>query len=119
MMFEPREKVVHFLVHARGGETVDYRTIWQKAQLLLVSLDDSPASDRLTTIADDLSRRQDELVSVQSRLVVTYDAVAGAPRPGVLVADRWGEVYATLDASAETSADDLIDWLRFVQRKCG
>lgn len=118
-MFEPREKVTHFLVRARDGATVDYRTIWQNAQLLLVCLDDSSTSDRLTIIADELAGRQDELADIQSRLVVTYDEVLRAPRPGVLIADRWGEVYATLDASASTSADDLIEWLRFVQRKCG
>ena len=118
-MFEPRDKVAHFIVRARDGATVDYRAIWQKEQLLLVCLDDSPVSERLTTIADDLDRRQDDLVAIRSRLVVTYDDVPGAPRPGVLIADHWGEVYAALDASASTSADDLIEWLRFLQRKCG
>ncbi len=118
-MFEPRDKVAHFLVRARDGATVDYRTIWQNAQLLLVCLDDSPASERFMAIADELAGRGDELAAIESRLVVTADLVPGAPRPGVLIADRWGEIYTTLDASADTSADDLIDWLRVVQRKCG
>lgn len=118
-MFEPRDKVSHFVVRARDGATVDYRTIWQKDQLLLVCLDDTSRSAPLTAIADQLAGRPQDFAAIESRLVVTCDLVPGAPRPGVLIADRWGEVYATLDASVETSADDLIDWLRFMQRKCG
>jgi hypothetical protein len=118
-MFDPRDKVTHFVVRARNGTTVDYRTIWQKDQLLLICLDDTPASAALTAIADELAGRPDDFRYAQSQLVVTGDEVPGAPRPGVLVADRWGDVYAAIDAASVTSADDLIDWLRFMQRKCG
>lgn len=118
-MYAPRDKVAHFVVRARGGATVDYRTIWQTQQLLLICLDDSPASAVLTSIAIELARRHAEINTAQSQLVVTYDEVPGAPRPGVLVADRWGDIYASIDDASATSADDLIDWLRFMQRKCG
>ena len=118
-MFEPRDKVAHFVVRALNGATVDYRTIWQKQQLLLICLDDSPASESLTGIANQLAGRGGDFNTAQSHLVVTYDDVRGAPRPGVLVADRWGDVYASLDHTSVTSADDLLDWLRFMQRQCG
>ncbi len=117
-MFEPRARVPHFVVRTVDEAEVDYRTIWQKEQLLLVSLDDSEASRPLGVLAGALFGREGDLAATQSRLVVTRDVVPGLPRPGVVVADRWGEIHATLDASSLKDADDLIEWLRFVQRKC-
>jgi hypothetical protein len=41
----------------------------------------------------------------------------GVPRPGVVVADRWGDIYATIDTSSLKDADDLLEWVGFVQKK--
>jgi hypothetical protein len=117
-VFDPRARVPHFVVRAVDGAEVDYRSIWQTRNLLLVCLDDTDASRPFATVAEDLAKRQAELDTLQSRLVVTRDEVAGVPRPGVVVADRWGDIYATLDASSLKDADDLLEWVGFVQKKC-
>jgi hypothetical protein len=118
-MFEPRPRITHFVVRTVDGGEVDYRNIWQRAQLLLILLDESAASTRLAAVGAALAAREADLAAVEARLVVTRDVVAGTPRPGVVVADRYGEIAASLDASVETDADDLIDWLRVVQSRCG
>lgn len=118
-MFEPRERVPHFVVRTLDGDAVEYQSIWQKSQLLLISLDESEASRRFAAIGQELAVRTADLAAVQARLVVTRDVVSGAPRPGALVADRYGEIYASLGALADTDADDLLDWLRVVQSRCG
>ncbi|ODS55462.1 MAG: hypothetical protein ABS36_09915 [Acidobacteria bacterium SCN 69-37] len=118
-MFEPRPRVAHFVVHAVDGQAVDYREIWQRTQLLLLCFDERDAQARTAVVAAALTTRGDALAAVETRLVVTHDVVPGAPRPGALVADRWGEIYATLDDEAVTDADDLIDWMRVVQSRCG
>lgn len=117
-MFEPRARVPHFLVRAVDGNQVDYRSIWQTHNLLLVCLDATQDSAPFAAVAGDLGARQRELETLQSRLVVTREIVAGTPRPGVVVADRWGDIYATIDASSLRDADDLLEWVAFVQKKC-
>jgi len=117
-MYEARGRVPHFVVHTTDNTTVDYGAIWQKQQLLLVCLDDSDASAAVAAVAEELVRRRAELMAAESCLVVTRDVVPGADRPGVVVADRWGEIHASLGASAIEDADDLIEWMRFVRRKC-
>jgi hypothetical protein len=117
-VFEPRARVPHFRVRAVAGTEVDYRSIWQTRNLLLVCLDDTDASQPFTAVAHELGARQPELDRLECRLVVTRDGVAGVPRPGAVVADRWSDIYATIDASSLKDADDLIEWVGFVQKKC-
>ena len=56
-MFEPRARMPHFVVTAVDGRVIDYRTIWQNANLLLVCLDESEASQPLEIIAAELAGR--------------------------------------------------------------
>lgn len=118
-MFEPRLRVPHFVVTSVDGDVVDYRAIWQNANLLLVCLDESEASQPLAVIAAELAGRSSEFAALQSRLVVTRDAIPTVSHPGVVIADRWGEIHATLDSAAVTDANDLVEWLRFIERRCG
>lgn len=117
-MLEPRERVPHFVVQTIDGRSIDYRTIWQQQSLLLICLDDSDVSRPLSAIADALVLRGTDIATAGAALVVTRDVVPGAPRPGAAIADRWGDIYAAIDAAAVKDADDLIEWLRFLQRKC-
>jgi hypothetical protein len=118
-VIEPRARVPHFVVTSVDGEVVDYRAIWQNANLLLVCLDESGASRPLEAIAAELAGRSSEFAALQSRLVVTRDAIHAVPRPGVVIADRWSEIHAMLDSAAVTDANDLLEWLRFIERRCG
>jgi hypothetical protein len=117
-MHEPRERVPHFVVRTIDGQSVDYRTIWQQQSLLLICLDDSDASRPLSAVAEALALRGTDIANAGGVLVLTRDVVSSAPRPGAVIADRWGDIYAAIDATAVKDADDLIEWLRFLQRKC-
>jgi hypothetical protein len=100
------------------GTVFSYDTIWQRKNLVLVSLPDSTAN---ATYAAELLARAPEFHARHSALVVTYDRVSGLPAPGVLIADRWGEVVhvaAVSDTGTLPGADDLLEWVDYVERRC-
>jgi hypothetical protein len=110
----------HFTVTRTDGTRVRYESIWQRKNLLLVLLPrkaDSASEEYASQVAD----RSADITTEDAEYVVTRDPIAGAPTPGVVVADRWGEVHFIAgadDVSALPSPDDLVDWLRYVQVKC-
>lgn len=111
-------RVPHFHVTDTSAARVAYdEAIWQRDHLLLVSLGDDDG-DPFAAIARDLQGRASDIAALEARLVVTRDPIAGVPRPGAVVADRWGEVFAVIDEAGSTYADDLIEWIRWVQMKC-
>jgi hypothetical protein len=103
-----------------AGASVKYRDLWQRKNLLLVMVPDQ--SPQFATILASLQARMPELTSHDSVVVITSDAIAGLPMPGVLVADQWGEIYyvAPIEADEPSAADPeaLLAWLRFVQYQC-
>ena len=109
-----------FTAANRGDDTpVDYRGIWQRKNLVLVTLpDDDPTADSYAT---SLRIRQPELTSEDTRLIVTSSRIDGIPAPGVVVADRWGEVYyvaSATRASGLPGPDELMEWIRYVRNEC-
>lgn len=101
------------------GRVVRYGDIWQRKNLLLVSLpvDDPTAAAYRAS----LSVIESDLDAYDAALVVTTTPIEGIPSPGVTVADRWGEVYYVHDAERASSLPtpaELIDWLRFVRNEC-
>jgi hypothetical protein len=101
------------------GTSVEYQQVWQRKTLLLVSV--SPEDPTVDAYLESLLSHAPALRELTTALIVTDDAVPGIPQPGVVVADRWGEVYYLKEA-ADTAAlpgpDELIEWLRFVQNEC-
>jgi hypothetical protein len=100
------------------GEPFDYRTIWQQKNLALVTVPDSPGDD---PVLSELAAREPDFRDWNSVCVVTPDPVPGLPSPGVLVADRWGEiVHVALAARMMDlpAAADLLEWLEYIQRRC-
>lgn len=119
-MLQTGELVPHFTVRAVDGKTVEYSAIWQRRNLLLITL---PADARETgsRCALALERSGSDLERLETVGIVTYDAVPGVPSPGALVADRWGEIacVAGADSPAELpSLDALRQWLHYVQMRC-
>jgi hypothetical protein len=120
MTIRTRDLMPIFTATNRGdGTLVDYRDIWQKKNLVLVVLpkDDPTAS----AYAASLSALEAEAASYEARLIVTTTRIEGIPSPGVVIADRWGDVYHVKDASR--SADlpeprDLLEWLQYVRNEC-
>lgn len=101
------------------GTIVDYRDVWQRWSVVLVSL----SADDETSAAYTQSLREivTPLRHAQAVLVVTSDSIAGIPQPGVLVADQWGEiryVRAASDAARLPSAQDLVDWVEYLRTEC-
>lgn len=58
---------------------------------MLVSTGNSESGDVRETVSG-LSQREDELAALETTCVITSDAVPGVPIPGIVIADRWGEI---------------------------
>ena len=98
---------------------VDYRDLWQRKQLVLVSLTEHDATRG--PYVESLLAHAPALGQADTALVVTGDSIEGIPRPGVVVADRWGEVR--LVASGRRAADlpdaaALAEWVSSVGMEC-
>ena len=114
-MLQPRESVPHFDVARTDGQPARYDSIWQRRNLLLVRLPD-PMTREAEEYAAQLTARLPEIAGQDTECVMTRDAVPGMPVPGVLVADRWGEVQFV--QAGLPPVDELIEWLQYVQVKC-
>jgi hypothetical protein len=118
-MLQTGDLVPHFTVTTLSGESFDYSEIWQRKNLVLVLLPSESAAT--TKFVDQLTAHMPELTGDDSACVVTPDRVSGVPRPGIVVADRWGEIHHL--ARPETVEDlpspqNVIEWLRYVQHQC-
>jgi hypothetical protein len=114
------DRVRHFEVDDVDGTRVQYAAIWQRQHLLLVSLRDAATPDAKAFRAA-LADRAADIAAYDARLVVTTDPIDDVPRPGVVVADRWGEIAFTAGAASVADlppVDELVEWVRFVQCAC-
>ena len=122
MVLERGARVPHFSVRATDGTPVVYIDIWQRRNLLLITLPDSPEfREALTALTSALAGRARDLALYETSVIVTHDAIEGLPSPGVLVADRWGEiyfVYTPRSAADMPAVDDLVDGLKVIAYKC-
>lgn len=102
----------HVPLHGRDGTIVDYRTIWQRRNLLLVLLPPAGEDDYL----GELDAQAAELAAHDTAVIVTRAGVPGAPTPGIVGADRWGEIFLVSDRLLP--ATEVIGWLRYAQMQC-
>lgn len=119
-MFQRGDLVPHFEVRTLHGERFSYSTIWQRRNLVLVTLP-AAESDSARTYTSRLTARAPAFSARDADCVITRDNIPGLPAPGVLVADRWGEIIHVAAASAVDDlppAEDLLDWTRYVQTQC-
>jgi peroxiredoxin len=116
-MLQAGDLVPHFTVTTFRGETFAYSDIWQRKNLVLVLLPhaESAASSKFV---DQLTAQMSELTGDDSACVITRDSVSGVQSPGIVVADRWGEIHHVADGNTVPSPDDVIEWLRYVQHQC-
>ena len=116
-MLQRGDTVPHVQVRTVAGDTFSYSTIWQQRQLLLVALPDGD----FDTYVRELTSRHADFDSLESTCVITRDPVPGLPAPGVLIADRWGEIVHTETARAVADlpvAPQLLEWLAYVRIRC-
>lgn len=111
-------------VRRTDGAMFDDAEVWQRRNLLLVRV---PADDALVSDEDAarwlraLDQARPDLQRYEAAVVVTRDDVAGLSAPGVVVADRWGEVQFVALAARTAELPDvatLMEWLRFVDHAC-
>ena len=115
-MLQPGEQVPHFEVTAVDGQRFSYEMAWQRRHLVLVIL--PPESDGFEA---GVMRRASEFAALDTACVLTREHVEGVPVPGVLIADRWGEIAhisAATQISNLPSADDLLAWAEHLQQRC-
>jgi len=119
-MLQKGDLVPHLEVETVHGQVFRYSTIWQQTNLVLVVLPRSE-SPSIATYVSELTARLAEFSEQGTKCVITRERAAGIAAPGVLVADRWGEIgYVTTvaDVSDLPSAQDLLDWVAYVQNQC-
>ena len=110
--------VPHFSVRSVDGAVVDYLTIWQHRNLVLVRL---PPAGPVEPYVSHLKAHQSAFTEQEAVVVITRDDVAGLPAPGLLVADRWGEIVHVVTPHAVTelpSAEQLLQWLEAIEYRC-
>jgi len=119
-MLKTGDLIPHFTATSFSGEIFDYSDIWQRKNLVLVLL---PHADSAATtkFVDQLTSQMSELTGDDSACVITRDSISGVQSPGIVVADRWGEIHHVADGKTVDDLpgpDDVIEWLRYVQHQC-
>ena len=119
-LLQVRDAMPHFEVARLDGARVRYESIWQRKNLLLVVMP-TRVDNASETYASQLANRLDEITRHDAECVITRDPIPGIQPPGVLVADRWGEVHFVAESENVAGLpplDELIEWLQYVQMKC-
>jgi hypothetical protein len=114
------DAVPHFRIATVAGQASEYSAIWQRQNLVLVTLAvaDSPSSREYVS---QLTAARAAFQGRETECVITRDAVAGCPAPAVLIADRWGEiahVAVGTDAAGLPRLAEIFEWLDYLQHRC-
>lgn len=119
-VLRPGDQVPHVTFARSDGSAVAYATLWQQRNLLLVALP-SISSGEAAAYVRAIEARHAELTAYETAVVITQAAPAWMPVPGILIADRWGEIQQVTAAPTIADlpdVDELIASLRFVQVHC-
>jgi peroxiredoxin len=114
------DMVPHFEIRTLQGQRFSYSSIWQKKNLLLVTLptlDAHSVDDYLTELEAGLER----LGHQDLEYVITRDPIAGLSASTVLVADIWGEIVFTAEDSevaALPAPRDVLEWVNYLNHRC-
>jgi hypothetical protein len=118
-MLQRGDSLAHFEVRTLEGEPFRYSTIWQQKNLLLVTIPAPGSFSAGAYVADVTARARDFGEDVEC--VVTRDQVPGISAPGVVVADRWGEIVFAAqksDVADLPAPQELTEWLNYVRNRC-
>lgn len=117
-MLRRGELLPHFTVNTLDGACFSYSTIWQQRNLVLLLV---PSKDGYTRYTSEIPGRRAEFDAARTTCVVTADPVDELPSPGIVIADRWGEIVHVATAGREgtlPSVDELLEWVHFTEMKC-
>jgi len=118
-MLHAGDLLPHFQVNDFYGTRIDYSSFWQRKNLVLVMLSDIDRPSR--SYAEQLMARGRDSKEDDTEWVVTCDRLPGIPNPGVVVADRWGEVMHVAqapDVAHLPVPDELVEWVDYVRHRC-
>jgi hypothetical protein len=111
-LLKPGDLVPHFDVTTIDGQVVSYSTVWQRRNLVLVTV-----ADRDAEYAAELRAHAGAFAQHGAVCVATREAIGGLPERGVLIADRWGEIVHMTDGDLP-DASDVLAWLDYIERRC-
>jgi peroxiredoxin len=119
-MLQRGDAVPHFNVRTVQAEWISYSTIWQRRNLVLITL---PALECAACEAyiGQLTGQMAAFSGQNSECVITRDRMPGIPSPSAVVADQWGEIVyiaAAGDVSELPPAQELLDWVSYLQTRC-
>jgi hypothetical protein len=119
MTIRVRDLMPMFTALSADGSLVRYEDIWQRKNLVLVTLPEN--NPTRTAYTASLNVLVDSIARSDTTVVITTTPIDSVPCPGVVVADRWGEVYFVQQAARASklpSPEELIEWVRYVQIQC-
>jgi peroxiredoxin len=119
-MLQRGDSIPHFDVKTNEDRRISYRTIWQRRNLVLISLPDRTCAGCEAYIAH-LTVQIAAFAGLNSECVITRSRVPGIPSPSVIVADKWGEIVYVATASDVAdlpAAQELVDWVNYLQTQC-
>lgn len=94
-------------------------TIWQRKNLVLVTLPDfdSPSAAYAGRLVAQVRGVEED----DTEWVVTRDRIPAVSCPGVVVADQWGEIAFVADAPRAEELpmpDELLEWVAHLRHRC-
>jgi hypothetical protein len=119
-MLERGDLVPHFDVTTLNGDRISYATLWQHANLVLITVASSN-SDAGENYLSEVTAAIPRLCARNTTCVITREQVPGVPHPGVVIADKWGEIVyvcAASDLGDLPPVEELAEWLEYVEMQC-
>ncbi|HVL66755.1 MAG TPA: hypothetical protein VM364_05780 [Vicinamibacterales bacterium] len=113
------DHVPHFTVTRLDGCGVPYTGLWQRRHLVLIAIPPQSQAE-FAPYAESVARGLATLRPADVECVATAQTIDGMPAPGVLIADRWGEIAAVFDGAVEPlpDPDALVEWVEHVRMAC-
>ena len=118
-MLKRGDLLPHFTVTDLDGTRVEYSSIWQRKNLVLLMLPDTGPSAH--AYAEHLIARARDSQNDDTAWLITRDRIAGLPSPGAIVADRCGELMYVAHAPGIAELprpDEIVAWVDYVQHRC-
>jgi len=115
MTMQRGDIVGHFDVRTAGGDPFSYLSIWQRKNLVLITLTATATDDE--GYLRELERHEAKFSERNSVCVVARGDLPGLPAPGALIADQWGEivhVVAAIDVTDLPTPHELLEWVEYV-----
>ena len=120
MTLQRGDPVPHFRVATTHGRVVEYSTIWQHRNLVLVALSEADSASSREYVSQ-YETGFSAFHSNETDCVITRGAVAGVAPPAVLIADRWGELVHVAGASDVANLPrlpEILEWVAYLQTRC-